>query len=156
MSSGVAASLCLVFLACEPASITEARNQLSRGGERVTRLTVPLVNDSFAASEFLPASDTTTVNGLVGIKFDPDSVNVDVGNKLQFINLDLTNVSISAPTGTFAAGGTFAIPTTSYNILSGEPRITSIDSIVVETGTLTITTQNRLPATMNYTITLNG
>jgi hypothetical protein len=156
VSSGVAASLCLVLLACEPATITDARTQLSRGEERVTQLTVPLVNDSLTVAEFLPASDTATVNGLVGIKFDPDSVNVDVGNKLQFNSINLTGVSIDAPTGTFAAGGTFAVPPTSYNILSGEPRITAIDTIVVESGTLTITTQNRLPATMNYTITLNG
>src|SRR5262245_2616035 len=52
----------VLVAACEPASITEARNQLRRGGSRVFSITMPV---------------------------SEDSVVVDVGGKLQFSNLAL-------------------------------------------------------------------
>ncbi|MBI4502204.1 MAG: hypothetical protein HY700_13715 [Gemmatimonadetes bacterium] len=87
---------CLLALACEPASVTEARNQLQRGGVRPNiRLTIPISQDTFTIGQFLPETDTTTVNGLMGIRLDPDSVNVDVGSKLQFSNLTFSQFNYS-------------------------------------------------------------
>ena len=105
--------LCLVtwlLAACEPASVTEARLQLGRGGERITGLTIPITQDTLAISDFL--SDTTSINGLVGVNFGADSVNVDVGNQLKFDNITLTGITVDVPSGGFAAGGTFERPHT--------------------------------------------
>ena len=85
---GVCAATCLTLCACEPTSVTEARDQLRRGAEHVTRLSIPIAQDTLAIGDFL-SSDTTSVNGLVGLAFDPDSVNVNVGTQLQFNNLTL-------------------------------------------------------------------
>ena len=154
-ASGLCLAACCLLAACEPASISEARLQLARGGERVTRLTIPISQDTLAIADFL-SDDTTTLNGLVAIAFDADSVSVDVGNQLQFSNIALTGFNVDVPAGVVTAGGTVTIPPTSYAVLSGEPRITSIDSIVAQGGTISITTQNRLPAVLNYTLTLKG
>ena len=89
------AGACLVIGACEPSSITAAHNQLERGGARVTRLTIPISQDTFTIAQFLPAADTATVNGLAGLKFDPESLNVDVGNQLQFNNLTFSPFNFS-------------------------------------------------------------
>ena len=86
--------------ACEPASITEARNQLARGAARVARYTIPVVDTVFTISDFLPegSQDTvTTPEGLLGIRFPAESIAVDIGPNLQFNGVALTpfNASIS-------------------------------------------------------------
>lgn len=86
--------------ACElglnPTSVTEARNQLRRGGERTTSLVVPLTVDTFAVTDVLDSNSTTTTpGGLVGVTFDADSVSVDVGSQLQFSNLTLSAFNFS-------------------------------------------------------------
>jgi hypothetical protein len=80
-------SACLLAVACEPSSITAAHDQLQRGAQHTTRLTIPISQDTFSIAQFLPASDTATINGLMGLRLSPDSVNVDVGSHLQFTNL---------------------------------------------------------------------
>ena len=85
----------LLAAGCEPSSITAAHNQLDRGAARVTTLTIPISQDTFAIAQFLPASDTATVNGLMGIRLNPDSVNVDVGSQLQFNNLAFSPFNFS-------------------------------------------------------------
>ena len=88
--------LAAAFLAaCEPASVTEARSQLRRGGARTTSIVIPVAKDTFSVIDLLPAGDTTIIGGLVGLKFDADSVTVDVGNKLQFNNLAFSAFNFS-------------------------------------------------------------
>ncbi|MBI4420019.1 MAG: hypothetical protein HY560_04270 [Gemmatimonadetes bacterium] len=81
---------------CEPASVTGARNQLRRGGERVARYNIHIADTTFNIVNFLDKTDTTTTsNGLVGIKFDPESVTVDVGNQLRFSGISFDPFSFS-------------------------------------------------------------
>lgn len=145
---------------CEPASITEARNQLARGPARITRYSIPVIDTTLTLSDFLPDSskDTvTTPEGLLGIRFDAESIAVDVGPRLRFNGVGFTpfNASFSAGTLALPAGTRIGFSTT-YSALSNEPRLLAIDTVVVETGTLTITTSNKLPITQSYTLTLNG
>jgi hypothetical protein len=155
---GLVLATCWLLAGCEPSSITEARNQLGRGPARVTTFAIPIAQDTVTLGDFL-SDDTTSIGGLVALKFDPDSVNVDVGNRLQFNNINLTQFTapdISPLAPEWAGGGTITVPAVSYSVLSSETRLNAVDTIVVETGSLTITTNNRLQGTLNYTLTLNG
>ncbi len=86
-----------VFLlaSCQPASITDANNQLRRGGARTTTFSIPLARDTFSVADLLPATDTTVTNGLIGLKFDADSLSVDLGNKLQFNGINFSQFNFS-------------------------------------------------------------
>ncbi|MCZ6760287.1 MAG: hypothetical protein O7D29_07955, partial [Gemmatimonadetes bacterium] len=91
-----ALALGVLVLGCEPETITEARDQLNRGGERIVRLSVAIKNDTITIGKFLPEDDTvTTASGLIGIKVDVDTVTVDVGDKLQFEDLNFDTFSFS-------------------------------------------------------------
>ena len=46
------------ILGCEPANLTEAREQLARGPADTIGYVVPLVADTFVVSEFLDGADT--------------------------------------------------------------------------------------------------
>lgn len=81
-------ALALGLTACEPTSITAARDQLGRGGSRTFALSLPIAQDTFRVGELLPASDTvTTPDGLLAIKLDPESLTSAVGEKLRFDDL---------------------------------------------------------------------
>lgn len=43
-----------------------------------------------------------------------------------------------------------------FNAFAGEPRITAVDTVVVSSGSFSITVQNRLPIADNITVRLNG
>src|SRR3990172_617813 len=87
-------SLMLLSAGCEPTSITEARNQLGRGPARIVQFTIPVAQDTVTVGEFLcPSSSTTpcdtvtTPDGLIGITFDPETLTVNVGDKLNYDSL---------------------------------------------------------------------
>ena len=89
-----AMSLMLLSAGCEPTSITEARNQLGRGPARIVQFTIPVAQDTVTVGEFLcPSSSTTpcdtvtTPDGLIGITFDPETLTVNVGDKLNYDSL---------------------------------------------------------------------
>ena len=86
-----------------------------------------------------------------------DSVRLDVGGRLRFNNLTLTRFKFDLPAGSITAPAGTVVPlNTTYNALSGEPRILAVDTIVADSGSLAITTFNRLPIPLTYTLTLNG
>ncbi len=156
-----AMSLMLLSAGCEPTSITEARNQLGRGPQRIVELTIPVAQDTVTVGQFLcPSSsttpcDTATTNGLMGISFDPQTLRVAEGQKLKFGDVatfrfknDISSLVLSMP-------GTYTIDT-SYAALSVEPRLLAIDSMVADSGNLTFTTLNRMNVPLSYTVTLNG
>jgi hypothetical protein len=87
----------LLSAGCEPASITDARNQLGRGPARVVELTIPVVQDTVTVGQFLcpsssttPCDTTTTPGGLVGIKVNPETLTTQVGQELKFDNLSFS------------------------------------------------------------------
>ena len=151
-------SLSLAAMGCEPASITEARNQLARGPARTVTFALPIADTALTAADFLSMQDTVTLpNGLMGLKFEADTIAVTVGEQLQFSNVNLDPFSVDFPAVVFAQPvGTMIDTTTSYNALASEARLQAVDSVVIDTGTLQITTSNRLPAPQNYSIVLLG
>src|SRR3990172_525271 len=154
-------SLMLLSAGCEPTSITEARNQLGRGPARIVQFTIPVAQDTVTVGEFLcPSSSTTpcdtvtTPDGLIGIKIDSQTVGVGVGNQLRFNNLTLTRLKLDVPAG--IPPGNFTVPPVSYSALDSAPQVKAVDTVEAKSGTLTLTTFNRLPGTLTYTLTLNG
>ena len=148
-----ALGLMLAGAGCEPASITDAHTQLARGPVRIDTLVVPIIQDSEAVPKYI--TDTVTLaDGLEGVRFD-STVGVGVGSKLRFNGVTSTRFKYDVPGAVFLAGNPVATDT-SYALLSVEPRLTAIDTIVVDSGSITITTANRLSVPVNVKVTLNG
>jgi hypothetical protein len=143
----------LLVAGCEPATITEAHDQLARGPSRQLEFSIPITQDTFTVGEFLGDDTTTTADGLLAITIDPETLGVAVGERLRFDNLSLTRLKLDVPAGVPPGS---APVNGSYAALSNETRILAVDTVVARSGTLTITTMNRLPGTLNYTLTLNG
>ncbi len=73
---------------CEPASITEARDQLARGPARTFTLTIPVAEDTLDISKLIEdTTDLVAVGDLQAVQSDPQSVDVAVGTELKFDNL---------------------------------------------------------------------
>lgn len=70
--------LLVAVSACQPGSVTEARDQLKRGGERTFSLTLPVTIDSAVVEDFLGGVNDTVVNGVLGVPIDRQSLNVPV------------------------------------------------------------------------------
>lgn len=149
---GLAAAL---VVACEPASITEARNQLRRGGASTASYAVPIARDTFTLSDFLPDSDTTTTGSLVGVRLDPESVSVSVGNQLQFTNVRMDSVKISFPAAALSVPGTVPY-NVSQNVLQSEARLQAVDTITAQSGSIAVTVANKLPYVATFTLALRG
>ena len=148
-----ALGLMLAGAGCEPASITDAHNQLARGPQRIVSLAIPIVQDTQTVGKYI--TDTvSTASGLLGVTFD-SAVAVGVGNQLRFSGVTSAPFTYSVPAAVFLAGNP-VVADTSYALLSVEPRLTAIDTIVVDSGSITITTSNRLSVPVNFSITLNG
>jgi len=65
---------------CEPASISEARDQLGRGGERIAEYVIPVVRDTFDVESLLDSAVVTvTPDSLLGVKLDSRSLVYGVG-----------------------------------------------------------------------------
>lgn len=75
-----------LMVACEPDSITEARDQIGRGGERIVTLGVPIAVDTLRADsiflDFLGASVDTLANGVMGVPVAGKSARVAVGDSV--------------------------------------------------------------------------
>jgi hypothetical protein len=156
----IAATLCLAAAtaACEPASLTEARNQLGRGGERVVVYVLPVVTDSAKVQDLVDSTAAldTISGGILAIRADPESLSVEVGDELTYQDVDFDSfvVNLIVPPG---IGPGYTIPfSSSYDVLASDTVLDAVDTVVVHSGTLVVTTQNRLPATAGYTVTLDG
>lgn len=154
----------LLSAGCEPASITDARNQLGRGPARIAEFQIPIADTSVTVAQFLcdsasattPCDTTTMSNGLMGITFNPQTLNVPEGEQLKFGNVATFQFVDNVPQAVLATGPvTYSFDTT-YTVLSVEPRLTAIDSVVADSGSLTFTTLNRMNVQLSYTLTLNG
>src|SRR5574341_308897 len=157
-----ALSLMLLSAGCEPASITEARNQLGRGPLRIVQFTIPVAQDTVTVGELLcPSSSTapcdtvTTPQGLMGIKIDSQTVGVGVGNQLRFDNVTLNPIVLNVPAG-FPPGLYDPPPANYAAVLDSAPQVQAVDTVQARSGTLTFTAFNKLPGIVSYTLTLNG
>ena len=77
----------LAAAACEPSTITAAKDQLGRGGARTFSLTVPISQDTIKAASVLGSDTATTASGVLAKKLDPQTLSSAIGQKLQFNGL---------------------------------------------------------------------
>jgi hypothetical protein len=77
----------VLWTACEPGSIAEARDQLGRGGERIAEYAIPVVTDTFNIESLLDAAVVTvTSDSLLGIELDTRSLVYGVGFFAPFVS----------------------------------------------------------------------
>lgn len=90
-----AALASLAVVACEPGSITEARDQLGRGPATIISYGLPIAQDTFYIDSLLGSDTTRMPDGRRAVKFDPEVYRVAVGEKLRFDNLGFTQFRFS-------------------------------------------------------------
>ena len=143
---------------CEPSTFTEARDQLGRGGQRVVEFLVPVIDTAFTIDNLLDSTviDTTPA-GLLAVRIDPESLTVDVGEKLDFQNIVFDDFVLNMSAGQLGVPAGTQIPVSgAYSALASDTILDAIDTVLVNSGTLSVTTLNKLPVSLSYTLTLNG
>jgi hypothetical protein len=160
VQSALLVGLALGTWACEPAGVTEAREQLGRGGERTFVLTIPVAAETLTVDSLLSDLDVdvdTLAGGLLGISIEPETISVAVGENLRFDNLGFdpfsfsfdqmlrteevstsVAVSVSAP----APGPSAAALQQAGDIEFTTPDGSQITSATVDTGTVVRTLSN--------------
>ena len=143
--------------ACEPASLVDARNQIARGGERTIVYALPLIDTVFKIQTLLDSSTIdTTAAGLLAVVVDPESLSVGFGDELVFAGINLDTVAVSLPSEDLARPGTTIPFSVSYDGLGKDTILDDIDTVLVQSGVLSVTTRNKLPIPVTYTATLDG
>ena len=79
--------IALALAGCEPATLTDARDQLGRGGARTFSLTIPLSQDTIEMGKVLGSDTATTAGGLLAKRLTPQTLSSAIGEKLQFTGL---------------------------------------------------------------------
>ncbi|HEY2825108.1 MAG TPA: hypothetical protein VGI83_06155 [Gemmatimonadales bacterium] len=167
--------LALLALACEPASITDAHDQLGAGRKDTLHFNIPVTQDSFHIADFLSKSDTaTTPTGVVGVKLDAESVKVNVGQQLKFNNLNfspyafsysqmLTTAQVSTGATVFPAPPFGASPAPAIGLAAaaappqvrfGTSQGASLLSATVGTGRVALAIQNNSACSGTLTIAI--
>jgi hypothetical protein len=142
--------------ACEPGSLTDARDQLARGPADTVRFVLPLARDTFDISD-LELSQDTVIGDLLAVALDQETVTYRVADDLTFEDVGLTALDVSFPPAVLQApAGTVIDTAVVYAGLATEPRLQGIDSLQATTGTLDLVTSNRLVETINYTVVPGG
>jgi hypothetical protein len=151
-----AIALVLVHAACEPSSITDARNQLGRSAADTVRYLLPLARDTFDVSD-LELTGDTVIGDLLAVSLASETVRFPVADDLRIDNAVVASLLVSFPPEAFQVpGGTPLDTVVSYAGLVDEPRLQGIDSLRTRSGTLRVATSNRLVESVASTVTLNG
>lgn len=83
----------LGLAACQPESITAARDQLARGGARTLQIQVPITVDSLLIDEFIPDDVDTVIDGVFGATLDQQAFVIPVVDSflvpIEFTPLDV-------------------------------------------------------------------
>lgn len=150
--------LLALIAACEPAGIMDARDQLGRGGERTIVFALPLIDTVFKIETLLDESGIdTTAAGLLAVAIDPESLSVGFGEELVFEDINLDTLEISFPPATLSVPPGTSIPfTVVYDGMASDTILEDVDTVLVHSGVLSVTTRNRLPIPITYTATLGG
>lgn len=143
----------LAAVSCEPATLTEARDQLARGVEDTVEYVLPLSRDTVDVTDF-DIENLTEIGDLQGIALDPETVLVAIGEELDFEDVQLTDFFISLPPAVVTAPG--SLDTTFTYAGLDDPRVDPIDSLTFASGALQVSTSNRLRESMDYTIVFQG
>ncbi len=76
----------VIASSCEPNSLTEARDQLGRGGERIVEYVLPVVGDTFSVESLLdPSVVTITSDSMLGITLDSRTLGYGIGLFAPFV-----------------------------------------------------------------------
>jgi hypothetical protein len=146
----------LVMSACEPGTLTEARDQLARGPADTVHYVLPITRDTFDVGD-LELSQDTVIGDLVAVALDRETVAYHPADDLTFANIVLTALEVSFPPAALTAPpGTMLDTSVTYAGLAAEPRLQGIDSLRVTTGTIEFVTSNRLVEPVDYTVILGG
>jgi hypothetical protein len=87
-TGGLILAAALLASSCEPSSLTEARDQLGRGGERIVEYVLPVVSDTFNVESLLdPAVVFVTSDSMLGIRIDTRTLGYGIGLFAPFIGL---------------------------------------------------------------------
>jgi hypothetical protein len=90
-------SLGVTLAGCEPASVTAARDQLSRGADRTVELTLPIAVDTFWVDslfgDWLTVPTTTILDGLLAVVASSQDIVIPAG--------DSACAALACPGGTF-------------------------------------------------------
>ncbi len=167
------AALSAVFLfllaACEPENITEARNQIGRGGERSIVFALPLIDTVFKIEELLEDTDIdTTAAGLLAVEIEPESVSVGVGEALEFEDLDFDQFvfGYDQMLQTSEASTSVAVPSPAMigparapaqgpdQIQFSTPDGSTVVGATIDTGTVVRTMNNATNCDATVTVTL--
>jgi len=163
------AALVAVAAACEPGNITEARNQIQRGGERTIVFELPLIDTVFKIDQLLEDSEIdTTAGGLLAVEIEPESVTVGVGEALEFDDLDFdqfvfgydqmlqtseatTSLAVPSP----GMGGPAPAPAQGPGqIQFSTPDGSTVVGAAIDTGTVVRTMNNGTNCAASVTVTL--
>ncbi|MBE0594214.1 MAG: hypothetical protein IH616_17625, partial [Gemmatimonadales bacterium] len=156
ISATAAIALLLLQAACEPSSLTDARNQLGRSAADTVRYLLPLTRDTFDVSDLELVGDTV-IGDLLAVSLASETTAFPVADDLRLDNAVVSDLTVSFPPEAFQVpGGTPLDTIVSYQGLVDEPRLQGIDSLRARSGTMQIVTSNRLVESVAYTVTLNG
>ena len=167
-AAGLAAMLAFAT-ACEPGSITEARDQLGRGGERTLVFALPLIDTVFKIETLLEDSlIDTTASGLLAVEIQPKSVSVGVGEALEFEDLNFdqfvfgydqmlrtSEVSTSRSLPAPAMTGPARAPAAEPGVISfSTPNGSSVVGATIDTGMVVRTMVNGTNCAASVTVSL--
>ncbi len=138
---------------CEPATLTEAREQLARGPADTVVYMLPLSRDTVDVTDF-DIENLTEIGDLQGIALDPETVHVAIGEELDFEGVSITDFAIDLLPALVTTTG--SLDTTFTHAGLDDPRLEPIDTLVLGSGALQVTTSNRLVEPADYTVTLYG
>lgn len=149
--------LLVLTAACEPAGILEARDQLGRGGERTIVFALPLIDTVFKIETLLEDTGIdTTAAGLLAVVIDPESLSVGLGEELVFEGINLDTLAVSVPPAALAVPDTVIPFSVTYDALESDTILDDVDTVLVQSGVLSVTTRSKLPIPVTYTATLDG
>lgn len=165
------AALGLGVIGCEPTTITEAKDQLGRGGARALAFVIPVRYDTLSVADVLEKLGGLTLDTLadsvVAVALDPESLRVDVGPQLQFSTLGFDQYRFSfnqmletSETSTGAsfglsspAGGPALAPNAPDTLRFATPNGSDVQSATIDTGTVVRTLANAsCPATVSMAL----
>ncbi len=152
----IAIAAALLQTACEPPSLTDARDQLGRAAADTVRYLLPLTRDTLDVSD-LELTGDTVIGDLVAVRLASVSAAFPVAEDLRIENVAVSALTVSFPPEAFQVpGGTPLDTSLVFDGLVGEPRLQGVDSLRARSGTLRLVTSNRLVESVGYTVTLNG
>lgn len=124
----VGCAITMGLWACEPGSVTDARDQLGRNASGSLQFVLPLVDTSYTISEFLAddVDTTTTATGLLGVRIEADTIDA-----VRF-DEQLVTTQVSTGIGFSSMAALMAGPTDTLRFTT--PQGTSVLAASVDSG----------------------